>query len=239
MPPLIEAHRGGGSNAPENTIAAFDRAIRLGVASIELDIHPCKDGTLMVIHDDTVDRTTDGSGSVLDFTVEQLLCLDAGVKFSPQFKGERIPRLTEVLQLVVNTSTLLNIEIKASSLGSGVSQAVVENLCQFGKQGEYIVSSFDLEELLDVRAHCSEVTLALLGESADILPVAERHHIPWIHAEHTVVSRELIARAHSGGIRVNVWTVDDPKTLPYWQEIGVDKVCTNRPARMLAASLPR
>ena len=192
----------------------------------------------MVIHDDTVDRTTDGSGSVLDFTVEQLLCLDAGVKFSPQFKGERIPRLTEVLQLVVNTSTLLNIEIKASSLGSGVSQAVVENLCQFGKQGEYIVSSFDLEELLDVRAHCSEVTLALLGESADILPVAERHHIPWIHAEHTVVSRELIARAHSGGIRVNVWTVDDPKTLPFWQEIGVDKVCTNRPARMLGACTP-
>ena len=106
MPPLIEAHRGDSSNAPENTIAAFDRAIRLGVASIELDIHPCRDGTLMVIHDDTVDRTTDGSGSVSDFTVEQLLCLDAGAKFSPEFKGERIPRLTEVLQLVENTSTL-------------------------------------------------------------------------------------------------------------------------------------
>ena len=239
MSPLIEAHRGDSSNAPENTIAAFERAIRLGVASIELDIHPCKDGTLMVIHDDTVDRTTDGSGSVSDFTVEQLLCLDAGAKFSPEFKGERIPRLTEVLQLTANTSTLLNIEIKASSPGSGVSRAVVEHLCRFGRQAEYIVSSFDLEELLDVRAHCSEVTLALIGKSADILPVAERHHIPWIHAEHTTVSRETIARAHSAGIRVNVWTVNDPKTLHYWQEIDVDKVCTNRPETMLGHSLPR
>ena len=239
MQPLIEAHRGDSSNAPENTIAAFERAIRLGVASIELDIRPCKDGVLMVIHDDTVDRTTDGSGSVSDFTVEQLLCLDAGAKFSPEFKGERIPRLTEVLQLAVNTSTLLNIEIKASSPGSGVSQAVAEHLCRFGKQGEYIVSSLDLEELLDVRAHCSQVTLALLGESADVLPVAERHHIPWIHVEHTTVSREMIARAHSGGILVNVWTVDDPNTLPFWQEVGADKICTNRPAKMLGANLPR
>jgi len=150
----------------------------------------------MVIHDDTVDRTTDGSGSVSDFTVEQLLFLDAGAKGSPEFKGERIPRFAEVLQLAANTSTLLNIEIKASPLGSGVSQAVVELLRQFGKQGEYLVSSFELEALLDVRSHCSEVTLALLGESADILPVAERHHIPWIHAEHTTVSRETIALAH-------------------------------------------
>jgi len=239
MLPLIEAHRGDSSNAPENTIAAFDRAIRLGVASIELDIHPCKDGTLMVIHDDTVDRTTDGSGSVSDFTAEQLLCLDAGAKYSPAYKGERIPRLTEVLQLAADTSTQLNIEIKASSLGSGVSQAVVKHLCQFGKQGEYIVSSFDLDELLAVRDHCPEVTLGLLGKFDDILPVAERHHIPWIHAEHTTVSRETIARAHSGGIQVNAWTVDDPETLPFWREIGVEKVCTNRPARMLGASLPR
>ena len=237
MPPLIEAHRGDSSNAPENTIAAFERAIRLGVASIELDIHPCNDGTLMVIHDDTVDRTTDGSGAVSDFTVEQLLCFDAGAKFSPEFKGERIPRLTEVLQLTANTNTLLNIEIKASSPGSGVSRTVVEHLCRFGKQGEYIVSSFDLEALLALRAHCSEVTLALLGESSDILPVAERHHIPWIHAEHTTVSRQMIARAHSAGIRVNVWTVDDPETLPFWQEIGADKICTNRPETMLGPNM--
>ena len=89
---------------------------------------------------------------------------------------------------------------------------------------------------IGLRHKGSEVTLALLGKSADILPFAERHHIPWIHAEHTTVSRETIARAHSGGIRVNVWTVDDPETLLFWQEIGADKICTNRPARMLGAN---
>lgn len=239
MPPLIEAHRGESSNAPENTIAAFDRAIRLGVASIELDIHPSKDGTLMVIHDDTVDRTTDGSGPVSEFTVEELLCLDAGAKFSREFKNERIPRLSDVLHLVANTGTLLNIEIKATSLSSGVPQTLVELLCQFGKQSEYIVSSFDLEALLEARAHCSEVNLALLGKSAGILDVAKAHHIPWIHVKHTAVSREMVARAHSCGILVNVWTVDEPTMLPFLQGIGVDKICTNRPARMLEAGLSR
>ena len=147
MNPLIEAHRGDSSNAPENTRAAFARALRLDVPWIELDVHPARDGTLMVIHDATVDRTTGGSGAVCDLSVEQLLGLDAGLKFSREYAGERIPRLLDVLEMAVPTPTRINIEIKASPPGLNVPQAVVSLLRQFGRQGDFIVSSFDLRAL--------------------------------------------------------------------------------------------
>jgi glycerophosphoryl diester phosphodiesterase len=236
MMPLIEAHRGDSSNAPENTLSAFECALRLGVPWIELDVHPAKDGTLMVIHDDTVDRTTDGSGAVCHLSVEQLSCLDAGLKFSPAYTGESIPRLIDVLEMVTPTATRLNVEIKSSPRGMDVPQAVVKLLHRFRKQRDYIVSSFDLGSLLDVRAIDSQIMLALIGKMPEILRQAEQHHFPWIHGAHRTVTKETVIRAHAQGIHVNVWTVDDPERLPFWRDVGVDKICTNRPALMLTAA---
>jgi glycerophosphoryl diester phosphodiesterase len=236
MTPLIEAHRGDSANAPENTLAAFERALGLAVPSIELDVHPARDGTLMVIHDDIVDRTTDGSGAVFDMAVYELLRLDAGAKFGPAFAGERIPRLSEVLCMVVPTRTQLNVEIKSSPAGADVARTVAGLLRQFGKQREYIVSSFDLSCLLRVRAIDPEITLALIGNGPEILPPARQYGFSWIHGNHRTVDKELVAYAHGRGIRVSVWTVDDPEMLPFWRSVGVDKICTNRPASMLAAA---
>lgn len=237
MIPLIEAHRGDSANAPENTMAAVERALSLAVPSIELDVHHARDGTLMVIHDETVDRTTDGSGRVYDMTVDELRRLDAGAKFSPAFAGERIPLLSEVLRRVTPTPARLNVEIKLSPAGADVPQAVAGLLRRFGKQGEYIVSSSDLHCLLQVRAIDPEIVLALIGNGPQILPFALQHGLPWIHCNHRTVNKELVAQAHSQGIRVNVWTVDDSGVLPFWQSMGVDKICTNRPAVMLAAAV--
>ena len=236
MTPLIEAHRGDSSNAPENTLAAFERALDLAVPSIELDVHPARDGTLMVMHDDTVDRTADGSGRVGDMAVDELLRLDVGAKFGPAFAGERIPRLSEVLNMVAPTPTQLNVEIKSSPAGANVPQTVAELLRRFGKQREYIVSSFDLSCLLQVRTIDPEITLALIGNGPDILKLARQHGLPWIHGNHKTVDKELVAQAHGLGIRVSVWTVDYPDILPFWRAVGVDKICTNRPAPMLAAA---
>jgi glycerophosphoryl diester phosphodiesterase len=236
MIPLIEAHRGDSSNAPENTLAAFERALVLGVPWIELDVHPAKDGTLMVIHDDTVDRTTDGSGAVSDLSVEHLLRLDAGLKFSSAYAGERIPRLIDVLEMVAPTATRINVEIKSSPPGMDVPQAIVTLLRRFRKQADYVVSSFDLQSLLGVRAIDSAIALALIGSAPEILAHAERHHLPWIHGDRATLTTEAVMRAHAQGIRVNVWTVDQPERLAYWMGIGVDKICTNRPALMLTAA---
>ena len=233
MTPLIEAHRGDSSNAPENTLAAFERAVRLGVEWIELDVHPAQDGTLMVIHDDTVDRTTDGSGAVCGLSVDELRCLDAGAKFSRAFTGEKIPRLIDVLDMLAPVATRLNVEIKSSPPGLDAPLSMATLLRRFGKQRDYVVSSFDLRALLDVRAIAPELALALIGDGPEILMQAGRHHLPWIHGSHTTVTREIVAQAHSQAISVNVWTVDDLRTLPFWKSVGVDKVCTNRPALML------
>lgn len=236
MIPLIEAHRGDSANAPENTLAAFDRAIRLGVPWIELDVHPAQDGTLMVIHDGTVNRTTNGSGAVSTLTVAQLRDLDAGANFASEYTGEKIPRLTDVLKLIHDTTTRLNVEIKSSPPGHNVPLRLAEILLRSGRQHDTVVSSFDLQALLLVRAIAPELTLALIGKGPEILAHAEQHHLPWIHVNHKTMTREIVAQAHTHGINVNVWTVDDPATLSFWAAMGVDKLCTNCPARMLSAA---
>ncbi len=236
-PPVIEAHRGDSANAPENTLAAFRRALELGVLWIELDVHPAKDGTLMVLHDDTVDRTTNGSGAVCDLRADELGRLDAGYWFAPTFSGERIPQLREVMELVAPTRTGLNVEIMASPAGADVPRAVVELLRRFGKERHYVVSSFDLPALRQVRAIAPEITLALIGSGPEILAHARQHRLPWIHADHVTVDERLLTEAHERGIRVNAWTVDDPATLGRWRAMGLDKLCTNRPADMLTAKV--
>lgn len=236
-PPIwIEAHRGDSANAPENTLAAFRRAIDIGAPSFELDVHPAKDGTLVVMHDDTVDRTTDGSGAICDMAIDALRRLDAGSWFGPQFAGERIPLLEEVLRLLAPVPTLLNVEVKASPPGLDVPQTLVALLRRFGKERDYIVSSFDLDVVLRVQAIAPEITLALIGEGPQILPLAQQHGLSWIHCHRTTLDEQVIAAAHASSIRVNVWTVDDPDELRHWQGLGVDKLCTNRPAVMLAAA---
>ncbi len=236
MQPVIEAHRGDSATAPENTMAAFRRAVELGVAWIELDVHPCRDGGLVVIHDDTLDRTTNGRGPVSAMTTHELRRLDAGAWFGPAFVGQRLPLLEDVLDMVASTGTRLNVEVKDSPTGLDAAGAVVRMLRRFGQERESVVSSFDIDALLAVRAVAPEVTLALIGSAPGILSAARQHRIPWVHAEHASITEAWVAEAHDSGIDVNAWTVDDPAALPKWRAMGLDKLCTNRPAAMLAAS---
>ena len=233
--PEIEAHRGDSSSAPENTLAAFRSAIDLHAPWIELDVHPTRDGALVVIHDDTVERTTGASGAVCDLTLAEIQKLDAGAWFSPRFAGERIPQLSEVFELVAPTSTRLNIEIKAAPDGLDVAPGVVGLLRRYQKEREYVVSSFDLPALLQVQALAPEVPLAILGWGSDLLQIAQEHHFPWIHGFFATMDADIIAQAHANGMSVDVWTVDDPDSLASWKAMGVDKICTNCPALMLAA----
>jgi len=232
---IIEAHRGDSFNAPENTMAAFRRAIELNAPAIELDVHPAMDGTLMVMHDDTVDRTTNGAGAVSAMAVEELLKLDAGAKFSPAFSGEKIPTLVDVFNLLASGNIRLNIEIKASPPGMNVPFTLVNLLRRFDKERHYVVSSFNPDALLAVRTIAPEITLALIGNGPEILPQAQQQHFSWIHGNFRTVDAQLIARAHATGLRVNIWTMDDPARVAYWRGINVDKICTNCPAKILAA----
>ena len=139
--------------------------------------------------------------------------------------------------MLAPTDTQLNVEIKSSPPGMNVPRAVAQLLRRYGKERQYVVSSFDLRPLLQVRTIAPEITLALIGNGNEILEHARHHHLPWIHGNATTVDGELVALAHAHGIRVNVWVIDDPERFAFWKALGVDKLCTNRPSMMLAAAL--
>src|SRR6188474_1210870 len=122
--PILIAHRGGSLEAPENTMAAFRHAIEVGMRLVELDVQLSSDGEMVVIHDETLDRTTDGTGAVHDYTLEELRQFDAGTKFGPQFVGERIPTLREVLELCLDKGAGVVIELKAPDINESVEEKV-------------------------------------------------------------------------------------------------------------------
>ena len=150
--PLIIAHRGASSRAPENTMASFRKAVELGADAIELDVHRSKDGYLMVCHDERVDRTSNGKGYIKDFTLRELKSLDAGRWIGEEFKGERMPLLEEVLELVLKNNILLNIELKNGPIFyEGIERDVINLVKNYGLVDETIISSFNHYSLLQVK----------------------------------------------------------------------------------------
>ncbi|NLF17437.1 MAG: glycerophosphodiester phosphodiesterase [Lentisphaerae bacterium] len=232
--PIIEAHRGASDECPENTLSAFRRAVELGAASIELDIHETKDGELVVMHDETVDRTTRGKGRLAALTLAELRALDCGAWKHARFAGERIPTLAEALELSRAHGVRFNVEVKAFS-SPRAAERLVGLLREYAPAGgTHVVSSFHVDALLQVRQADAGVPLAMLGNFPAILDAARHHGFPWIHGAYRGVSSAVVTAAHAAAVQVMIWTMDEPGLLAYYAGMGVDKVCTNRPRLMLA-----
>ena len=258
--PLRFAHRGASSRAPENTLAAFEEAIGLGVDAIELDVHLSADGIPVVIHDERVDRTTDGHGLVSALTFGALRGLDAGAWFDRRFRGERIPSLDEALDLTRERCGL-NIEIKAEQpaparragprrrgairAGSGSQDliaAVRASLRRARFPGMLVLSSFDPETLLRARAAMPRIHLGLLASRSarGLLPLHKRIALYSFNAHHRLAGRERIRRAHAERLAVFVWPVNDLALMRRLVERRADGLMTDDPAlfRGLQASPP-
>lgn len=222
------AHRGASSEAPENTLVAFMRAVEVGVDGIELDVHLSQDGIPIVIHDESLERTTDGSGLVTDWNSEALRQMDAGGWFSDEFAGESIPSLSEVLQ-IFSAHTRINIEIKDIRAG----EAVLALLTNF-QQADVVVSSFNLSLLKMIRGAAPDLPLAVLIDHGNWRPaVALAHQIAAVavHPNVDLVSRPLVAACRALNLPVHVWTVDDPDQARSLTRMGVSGIFTNDPAR--------
>jgi glycerophosphoryl diester phosphodiesterase len=235
----IEAHRGYSAAYPENTLLSFRQAVAAGAPSIELDIHVSADGELVVMHDATVDRTTDGAGEIASLPWPELRRLDAGAWKAPAFAGERIPLLSEALSLSDAHPVAFNVEVKRFRDSGQAAGKLAELLRRHRpRQGEHVVSSFDLDALLQVHAADASVPLGILGrDGVALLALAREHGFPWVHVQSEGVTGDLVAAAHAHGVRVMVWTVDDQAAVRHFAGLGVDKVCTNRAPEMLAACL--
>lgn len=220
-------HRGASGDEPENTLRSFDRALQLGVDMIELDVHVCKSGELVVIHDEKVDRTTNGKGCVADKTLDELRVLDAG-------KGERIPTLPEALDLI-HRRAQVNIELKGARTAKPVSELLEEYVGKFGwLYDDFLISSFSQYELQEFRESSRKARIGVLvaNIATSFVEFAEEIAAYSINLYAGSVSQELVDDIHMRGMKVLVWTVDDVSDIGRMRRMGVDGIFSNYPERI-------
>jgi len=227
---LTIAHRGASAFYPENTLRAFIAAADLGADMCEFDVQMTHDGEVVVIHDATVARTTDGRGRVAAMSAAALRRLDAGIRFGAEFRGERIPTLAEVAQALGGRGCRMDVELKAR----GLEARVCEILRGCAAAASAIVSSFDWEQLKVVARHEAGLRLALLGEKTPpaMLEAAQAMRAFAIAPRFDIADAALCAEAHRRGLAVYVWTVDEASAMRRMIVAGVDGIMTNDPAKL-------
>lgn len=231
--PLVIAHRGASLVAPENTIPAFRLAAELGADAIEFDAKLTADGHVVIHHDRTLNRTTNGSGPLSARTLEELQRLDAGSHLNQKFAGVSIPTLKQVFQ-EFGDQLLMNIELTNyarpfNSLPENVSQMITE----FDLIDQVLISSFNPIALMKMRRLAPEIPLGLLVmDSEPTWLISFSRLITPYHAFHPsfpMVDDQLVQREHKLGYHVNVWTVNEPDQIRELVSIGVDGVITDAP----------
>lgn len=233
--PLIIAHRGDSANAPENTLAAFRLALANGADGIELDVMLSADQKLVVIHDDTLDRTTNGHGQVGAMAWAALRELDAGSWFKPEFKGEPIPLLDEVFA-ELGGKFLINVELKNYKTPKDpLPERVVALIKKHALTDTVFLSSFNGRNLPRAKSLAPEIRTGLLTLPGMLgLPMrgflGRRFGADDLHPYFRDVSSRMVGSRHKLGQRVNVWTVDAPDDLRRMQALDVDMVICNDPA---------
>ena len=228
---LNVAHRGASALAPENTITAFDRAVELGADAIEFDIHLSRDGELVVIHDDTLDRTTSGTGPVYERSLEELKRLDAGRWFGNGFSGQRIPTLSDVLDRYAGKVPLA-LEIKAgSTFFPGIEEKVVSALRERAAIDHAAVASFDhyaLRRLKEIEPTIRTAAL-LVGRPVSLSALAGPAKADGLALEASFVTTTEVEACRAAGLKLVVWVVNEPAQMRHFISLGVDGIITDYP----------
>jgi glycerophosphoryl diester phosphodiesterase len=232
--PTIFAHRGASAHAPENTLAAFELALRQGADAIELDAKLSADGQVVVIHDQTVDRTTNGQGDVKDLTLSELRRLDAGSHFDVAFQGEPIPTLEEVIK-AVGQLTYINVELtNYASPRDSLSDKVAELVKRYKLVPRVFFSSFLIFPLLRIHRLLPEVPISLLlapGKRGKLSRSLMNRFVPHhnLHLALRDVTGKLVEEVHKQSRKIFVYTVNEETDLRRLFELGVDGVFTDDP----------
>ncbi len=254
--PRLFAHRGASGEAPENTMAAFQRAVDLGIEYIELDVHASEDGQIMVIHDATIERTTNGLGTVNNYSLTALRQLDAGYRFSPdggktlpfRASGVVIPSLEEVLSNLSNVK--FTVEIKQSD--PPIEEQVITLVTDCGKADDVIIASEHDAVLARARTLAPDIPTNFgYNEVADFIqrvatnqlegyqPPGQALQIPPTYQGISLVTAHTVAAAHQLGLEIHVWTITDPHEMNSLLDLGVDGVMSDFPARLLEVARER
>lgn len=256
--PIAIGHRGAAGLAPENTLASFERALELGAAILESDAHLTRDGVVVLLHDDRVDRTTDGAGAVRDLGLAELKRLDAGFRFSPDggasfpFRGRglTVPTLEEAFAAFPQAR--FNIELKEQV--PGLVEGAVAAVRAASRADRTLLTSGEDPIMAALRAHLDEtgVPVAIGASPADVLGFVRAAleggarpsnsmalQIPARFGSQRLVTRELVEFAHRHCVQVHVWTVNDPDEMTALLDLGADGIVSDFPDRVAALAAAR
>ncbi|MVP01644.1 glycerophosphodiester phosphodiesterase [Paenibacillus lutrae] len=230
--PIIIAHRGAKGLAPENKLGAFRLGLEQGCEAIELDIHLSADGELIVIHDATLDRTTDGQGEILAKSLAEIKAVDAGSWYSEAYKGETVPTLGEVFDLVPE-SVMINVELKVDG---AIEQKLVDFVRERGCFGQVVVSCFDHKCLRRIKQMEPQIRIGLLYGNKMWDPVGYARSfdvdVYSLHPYHQIIEAEDVEKAIEHGLQVYPYTANTEEELHKLMAIHVSGIITNYPARL-------
>lgn len=233
----IYAHRGARAYAPENTMAAFKKALAINADGIELDVQLTKDGELVICHDHTIDRTSNGTGWIKDFTLAELRQFDFGSWFSPDFAGEKIPSFKEFFTWYLKTPLLLNIEIKN---GPVIYKDLEEKLltsikeltpADFDLCNRILISSFYHPSLVKIKELDAQFKTGVLFSSCpvDVLAFIKQTNADYLHPHWHYLNPSWIEKAHAAGIGVNSYTINDSKEFQWIAPLKIDGIFSDCP----------
>ncbi|EHM10770.1 glycerophosphoryl diester phosphodiesterase [Thermanaerovibrio velox DSM 12556] len=230
---MVIGHRGAAGLAPENTLGAIRKGLELGVQGIEVDVQLTRDGKPVIIHDFSVDRTSNGTGEVANLTLEEIRRLDAGSWFGREFQGERIPTLVEVLE-TVPPNVMLNLELKQITFQRrGLEEAVAKELKQFGRWDNVVVSSFDHKALETIKGLLEDLRIGLLTYNYLLNPQVYLDSLGFqaysVHPAFELVDQQDCKAYKERGLKVFCYTVNHHETAREIEALGVDGIFTDRP----------
>ncbi|WP_445506578.1 glycerophosphodiester phosphodiesterase [Niallia sp. 03190] len=229
---LIFAHRGYSAQFPENTMIAFQQAKEANADGIELDIQMTKDGELVIIHDEKVDRTTSGSGYVKELSFKEIRTLDAAYKYKGKLHKVQIPALEEFLEWIKPTALTCNIEFKNNLfVYAGMEDKAIELVRRYGLSERVIFSSFNHYSIVNSYRLAPEIETAPLFSDGIYQPwiYAEAIKATGIHPNHRLLNSQIIKASENYGIKVRAYTVNNEKRLQYLLESGISAVITDDP----------
>lgn len=234
----IWAHRGARKEKPENSLAAFRRAIELGADGFELDVQRTADGKLIVIHDETLDRVSGRSGRVVKLSWSEIQSYNiAAFRAAEGFAPMRVPLLEEVLDLMRGTKLCCNIELKNSvEPYPGLEDEVIALVSRMGLSEQIVYSSFSPESVKRLSQKLDPAVVGFLYDRPLPDPVQALHTLGGraLHPEQSLVNENYVAAAHQAGIKVNVWTVNEPQAILRLGRLGADALITDDPALALS-----
>ncbi len=227
------AHRGFSGKYPENTLLAFEKAIEAGADGAELDVHLTKDNILVVIHDERIDRTTDGEGFVADFTYDELCRFDASASFKGIYGFNKIPTLREYFELVKPVDGFItNIELKTGENEyPGIEEAVYELIKEFNLEDRIIISSFNHFSVMRFKAVAPQIKCGYLTGDwiYDFGEYTKNRGVECVHPRFNSLNAQSVAEIKKNNIKINTWTVNTPEEVSRLYNLGVDAIIGNFP----------